>query len=115
MDSCVRIKLPRVKVLASAILDTGNQYGDVCSVEFARATRLPIQPLEGKLAIPPRTVNGEGLRPLGRLPKMKIFVEGIPIAMHIAPVVLQDMQSPVNLSLEFVRKNELAQFLSLNR
>ena len=39
---------------------------------------------------------------------MKIFLEGIPIAMHIAPVVLQDMQSPVNLSLEFVQKNELA-------
>ena len=106
--SCVRIRLPCMKVLASAILDTGNQYDDVCSIDFARATRLPIQPLDARSAVPPRTANGANLRPLGRLPAMKIFVEGIPLAMEISPVVLQDMQLPLNLSLDFIRKNELA-------
>jgi len=110
VSSFIRVKIPRKKMLASAVLDTGNSFDDVCSKQFAVSCGVRVEELQvlDRSKGCPYAVDGKQLTLLGRMPELEFFIEGIPAKFKFRPVVLDNLTADLNIGAHTLQENNIS-------
>ena len=94
----IRAKVYSRGVLMSALLDSGNLFGDLISEKLARTLSLKISGTARTVG----TASAKGsVTILGRVRPFRIYLEGMPNPFYIHPYVVRDLAHCVNMGQAF--------------
>ena len=98
----VRIKIFGRDILVKALVDSGNLYADLISDQLAKKLGLPYIKMNRDVGT--ASANGS-LKIIGKIPRLKIFIEGIKKVLILSPYVVQGLAHQINLGQAFLREN----------
>ena len=98
-----RIRFAGRNVLCQALVDSGNLFGPCISLDLAKKLNVKINKKIKKIGTADRSSQ---VTVLGRVSSpIKIYIEGIALAVAIRPYVMEKLSHPMNLGQDFLRKN----------
>jgi hypothetical protein len=99
----VRVKVFKKPILAKMLIDSGNLVDDLISEEFARLLKVKYTPEEKSVGT---AAKGGSVKIIGRSEPIKIFIENIPQAVTIIPLIVKDLAHPVNVGRDFLGRTQ---------
>ena len=99
----VRTKIHSRNILVKTLVDSGNLCADLISETLANKLRLKIIPTNKEVGT---AASSGAIKIVGRIPRVKIFLENIKKPIIIKPYVVRDLAHHVNLGQTCLRRNQ---------
>ena len=99
----IRTKIHSRSILVKALVDSGNLCADLISDTLANKLKLKIIPTQKEVGT---AASSGAIKIIGRIPRVKIFLENIKQAIIIKPYVVKDLSHHINLGQTCLRRNK---------
>ena len=85
------------------LIDSGNLFGPCISLDLAKKLNLNINKRTRKIGTADKSAQ---VTVIGRVKSpLKIYIEGVAVALQIRPYVMEKLSHPMNLGQSFLREN----------